>query len=250
MSPARQRRNICAIRQAMRDMGLGSFIVAAWGGFLAYVLFAVAFDFGFSGYAVCITADEHCLREWIGALSGWAAAAGALIAAAITLPHLKRQADESRRQTDFLVGSAPPTASLFDPRETRLDTAYATRLDVVNWNRNPVLIRGIELEESVSGAIIAEISIEDFDAGRRNRLTDEFRRGRMYLPGWVDRSKCPTVAEFWITFNTSDDEARQVAINHMVRGNVRLRIDCHITGEAPLDIAVRTSKADALIVVD
>ncbi|MCM0752016.1 hypothetical protein DEA98_14195 [Brucella pseudogrignonensis] len=42
--------------------------------------------------------DEKWWREWIGALSGWIAAAGALAAVILTLPYLKRQAEEAKNK--------------------------------------------------------------------------------------------------------------------------------------------------------
>jgi hypothetical protein len=123
-------------------------------------------------------ARPACFRDWISALSGWAAAAGAFIAAYLTVPHLLAQAKEARRQADFLFGDAPPTLSvtpdLNDP------TLLVVRL--VNWNRRTVVAKQIE----VSGTDDGELQF--FDHKKDGKKVDH---ARIYVAGWEDRSGPP-----------------------------------------------------------
>lgn len=85
-------------------MATGRFIVLAWGGFLGGFTFLFATDFAVLKADWCAGASPSCLRDWIGALSGWAAAA----AAGLTISVLLRQAaaaieavDVSRAELDL-----------------------------------------------------------------------------------------------------------------------------------------------------
>ena len=126
---------------------------------------------------------------------------------------------------------------MHDPRETRRDNAFSSRLQIVNWNRNPILIKEIRLL-TPSEITLSSVRVEDHDAGRRNVLQQEYIRGRMFVPGWVDRSKIPIVAEFDLTFSTNNPSLTAFAENNLVRLSVKLRIDITI---APSGIVLKAS---------
>ncbi|RWO94199.1 MAG: hypothetical protein EOQ98_31865 [Mesorhizobium sp.] len=119
-------------------------------------------------------------REWFGALSGWAAAAGALVAAWLTVPHLKRQAD-------FIWGDALPTLDVIEHLAD--DNTLVVRL--VNWNRRAIFIEDIvastksrpkNLNEQV-----AIWQIEDESGERSGGFP-------IQIKGWEDRNKRPSFA--------------------------------------------------------
>ncbi|MCR8492776.1 hypothetical protein ABDF71_22765 [Ochrobactrum sp. WV_118_8] len=78
--------------------------------------------------------EEVWWREWIGALSGWAGAIGALVAAGWTISHLRKQISDQRRQTDFILGNTDPSFEL------SIDSAISAGILVQNFNRRRVEI--------------------------------------------------------------------------------------------------------------
>ncbi|RWM02123.1 MAG: hypothetical protein EOR68_08430 [Mesorhizobium sp.] len=192
---------------------------------------------------ICTTAPvAACAQGWLGALSGWAAFAGALAA----LPYLAGQVREARRQTEFIVGDAMPTANMHDPRETRIENAFSSRLKIVNWNRHPILIRRITLV-APSTVTLFGVEVEDHDAGRRGVLQQEYKRGRMYVPGWVDRTRTPTVAEFDLTFSTEVPALIEVAENNLVRLPVTLAIEITVADARHRIETLIVERPDALV---
>jgi hypothetical protein len=61
----------------MRKIESGEIIVAALAGFLGAFAFLALTDFALFRAEWCVAGESHCLRDWIGALSGWAAACAA-----------------------------------------------------------------------------------------------------------------------------------------------------------------------------
>lgn len=92
-----------------------------------------------ANYALC-TRTDNCLVSWVSALSGWAAAAGAIYAANVTLRPLLRQVDEARRQTDYIVGDAEPEFVL--QRHRREDRLV---LRATNLNRRQVMVESMSV---------------------------------------------------------------------------------------------------------
>lgn len=120
-------------------------------------------------------------QGWIGALSGWIAAAGAFGAAALTLPHLKKQADEAKRQADFVLGDAPPTVDVL----THRDGAEKLVLVLRNWNRRTVVIRNIYTTQPGYSLHIwkhSRIGGYNYTVGSLNKFPIE---------GWTNRSNSP-----------------------------------------------------------
>lgn len=182
-------------------------------------------------------------REWFGALSGWAAA----LAAAFSIIYLMRQTKHAATQTDFVTGDTSPSATMFDPRETHEDEAFANRLEIINWNRHPILINRISLVGPAEVNLNAT-EVEDHEPVRKNQLTAELQRGRMLIPGWKDRSKAPTFAEFNLSILTSDDTLKSIAQNNIVRTEVTIGIDYTIAGPVYKKGTIQVSRNDARIV--
>ncbi|MEP9386477.1 hypothetical protein [Mesorhizobium sp. KR9-304] len=120
-------------------------------------------------------------RDWIGALSGWAA----FFAAAASLPYLVGQWLEAKRQTAFIVGDADPDFLVYRNRQKR-----ETYLTVRNWNRRRVMVGTI--------VILGKAGIEiDNVVDRQNsskswksmKAADE--SGEFKIDGWTDRNREP-----------------------------------------------------------
>ena len=133
--------------------------------------------------------DEDWWQSWIGALSGWVAAAGALAAALLTLPHLKRQADEAKRQADFALGDSAPSFDVY--AEDFVEVYFR----VVNWNRRTLLIDQIKFDGIIAVEVRAvqisnkkemwpwELGIEPDN--------DPIFNSAIRVPGFEDRTKPP-----------------------------------------------------------
>ncbi|MBS9720193.1 hypothetical protein JYU29_05765 [Tianweitania sp. BSSL-BM11] len=212
----------------------GAIIVAVWGGFLATLCFWLFTDFALANADWCAEAGKHCVREWVGALSGWAAAIGALIAAAVTLPALQIQAREAQRQTSFLLGDAEPT---FDVMEDESEEwAFAAR--VINWNRRAMLIHSITI---IAGPDLY-MTVSSIKAGEdRDIIFGGMMIGQMpffdtpvRVSGWTDRNQPPHERKI-VVCATSD------LTEPLGRTQITLQLDYTVVGEVH---SRRTATAD------
>lgn len=172
--------------------GLGAF-VSLW--LLDFAVVRV----GFCGAPPTETISQ-CAREWIGALSGWAAAVAAGITLALTLGPLREQVRQARRQTDFAVGEALPT---FDAIE-HVEKSNTLVCRIVNWNRSAIVVRIVEtVEKSESLVIIDKLAIDDTPQSL-DKIT--FKIKPFVINGWENRSERPHYAEVrFIAFDSRDD---------------------------------------------
>jgi len=142
---------------------------------------------------LCHETRGECLREWTGALSGWAAA----IAAGVTVYYLRRQIVEMKlqvhamdRQTEFAVGDARPSLSIADSPD---GNRVAIRL--TNWNRRPIVVTKIEAEAPDD---VFEITVRtpQLASGQtpyheKGYTKAELTKHRTTVEGWEDRSAPP-----------------------------------------------------------
>ncbi len=117
-----------------------------------------------------------CLRGWISALSGWAAAIGALIAAGLTIAKLREQIAEQKRQTNFIVGDAAPDFIIERNRETKICT-----LKIINWNRHRIIIE----------KIIMNNHCYNIDCFSYNESDQYVACKNFKVNGWLNRDKQP-----------------------------------------------------------
>lgn len=103
------------------------------------VLFFLAAIFGDSFFQVVCGNRGDCarVREWIGALSGWVAAAAAGGTIYVLLDQMRIQ----RKQLDFQLGDAEPTIEAFPS-----DRPSRSLIRVVNWNRRTMNIVRIDMD--------------------------------------------------------------------------------------------------------
>lgn len=140
-------------------------------------------------------ARPACFRNWIGVLSGWAAGAGAVLAALATIPYLKQQVEqatkqvqEAKQQTDHMLGEGPP---MFDVVE-HLGEPGELVAKLVNWNRRSIFIQGISFSAPEIAAKLIEIEVNG------EKIEREYVEGRFSppipVPGWIDRTRPPSIA--------------------------------------------------------
>lgn len=165
----------------------GNWIVA-----LGMVVFATIFGlmwftyyWDFGDLCAANEMGAECVREWIGALSGWFA----VIAAAASLPYLVGQWQEARRQTRFTIGDEDPTLDVIEhlKEENRLVVR------IVNWNRRAVFVTGISATTKTRPEHMdANIGIWQVET------IDGVVEGAELLPiqinGWEDRASRPRFA--------------------------------------------------------
>lgn len=85
----------------------------------------------------CSGAREYCFREWLSALSGWAAA----LAAGVTIFVLSDQIKEQRKQTAYAIGEANPDFLI----ERSYDISRCI-LKVVNYSRHNVVVDTVKVD--------------------------------------------------------------------------------------------------------
>ena len=150
------------------------------GGFLAYFVSASVLG----EYSWCITGkEEHCVREWVSATSGWAAALAAVVAIVPLLGQLREQ----RRQTSFVLGDAAPTVDI----KRRAPLSLLVR--IVNWNRRPLSVRPIQI--TIAGEPYAIRSI--LSESENQKPTNVGNYG-FAIGGWEDRASRPSFSELAI----------------------------------------------------
>jgi hypothetical protein len=99
--PTRLARNISrnmnrAILIAMRERGVQDYLVVVGSVLVGGFTFFAFHDFAFASNQWCTEGDGDCIREWLGALSGWAAT----IAAFATIPILVMTLNASRKSSE------------------------------------------------------------------------------------------------------------------------------------------------------
>ncbi|MDP9809380.1 hypothetical protein J2W42_002228 [Rhizobium tibeticum] len=118
--------------------------VMRWLGPTVVIVIGVSAIFGFSaGHEALCEPEKNCLISWVGALSGWAALAGALL----TIGVMREQLKEQRRQTDHMMGDSQPDMFLDSNVRFGDDEFFSeVRMTVVNRNRRPLHLHRIEFE--------------------------------------------------------------------------------------------------------
>jgi len=197
----------------MRDMGTGDFIVLLGGAALGGFAFLAISDFAIVRADWCVAGEADCLREWIGALSGWAAA----IAAGATITFLAGQMREARRQTAFVVGDALPTVELEES-----DEGFSV-VDVVitNWNRRSIEVEDITAEGQT---VFGSIEFQDPMLQVLQTVNPETEGVHFTIPGWLDRTKPPPRVRVSIQMFAKKDGPIEGTLNVPVGARVKLKI--------------------------
>lgn len=141
--------------------------------------------------------DEQCLREWISALSGWAAAG----AAALTIGVLITQVKVQQAQTDFQLGDARPTIDAVQ----HAGRSKRVIIRIRNWNRRSMLVRRISV---ICDAVpIHSISVTYDDKSAFSLLGPilNFDPAKM-VEGWVNRSNEPQMLKLGILASLGNDQ--------------------------------------------
>ena len=186
----------------------GTWLALAWGAFLGAFTFLAITDFALVTNATwCGNADMHCLREWVGALSGWAAA----VAAGITILALYDQLREQRKQTDFVLGEALPT---FDAYSEGFVDVY---LRVVNWNRRTFLIDKIVCDDAKAISVY-KVKLEHRAEAEALASDSAVFYPPIRVAAFDDRSKAPAICRLEI--QVFGDDTSPPVMNFAIYGRL------------------------------
>ncbi len=113
-----------------------------WGAPVAGAIMIVILLVVISGFepaqATFCKANEICLREWMSATSGWAAA----VAAFVTLFALRRQIAAQEKQIDHQLGNVEP--DMYVRCTVGEDNSPVVQVSILNRNRRPFSVHYIE----------------------------------------------------------------------------------------------------------
>ncbi|BDA84986.1 hypothetical protein Sa4125_25280 [Aureimonas sp. SA4125] len=188
------------------------------GGSLALAVFAAI-----ATGSVCAPTDGFisCSREWIGALSGYFAAAGAGLAAWYTIGPLRNQVREAKRQSDFIVGDHPPTLDAV----RHFEEPDSIVLTVINWNRRGLIIYAAEIAGYENETYIWTSKINGIDQNHF-RIT---AKSPAYLKGWICRNESPPLMK--LRLSARDKKGRNIErwdADQQVRITLRLIGEDHM----------------------
>jgi hypothetical protein len=117
-------------------------LLERWGALVAGAIMIAMLLTVISGFEPARTmfckADEVCLREWLSATSGWAAA----VAAFVTLFALMRQIAAQERQIDHQLGNVEP--DIYVRCTVGEDRSPVAKVTIINRNRRPFSIHYLE----------------------------------------------------------------------------------------------------------
>lgn len=162
-----------------------------WRPPVIFALFAVAAVIAYalwpSWQNYCPAKEElaECSRQWIGALSGWIAAAAAILAIGPLLGQLREQ----RRQTRFVLGDAEPTVDI----ERR--APLSLRVRIVNWNRRMLDIRAVKFRTPAGDISARNVLRRTETMGYQPYMANFFG---LKVHGWEDRAERPPFNELAI----------------------------------------------------
>ncbi|WP_459789835.1 hypothetical protein [Alteriqipengyuania sp. 357] len=163
---------------------------------------------------LCPAKDVSCTREWISALSGWAAGIAALIAAAWTVRVLSRQIRQGREQHVELMKFQAYERLLLVQQVGRLASmAHGTIVQIFHEFHDEAIERSnAKLTMYLDGArfVVAELSNSDFASKRaqaQGNLPPSPARAEVALPEFI------TICEALLSVNEgalSDEERANV----------------------------------------
>ncbi|TAV48418.1 hypothetical protein ELI30_08945 [Rhizobium leguminosarum] len=191
---------------------------------------------GWEGWEAC-GKDDCNIQSWLSALSGWVAAIGAGVAAAVTLRPLRQQVREARRQSDFIVGDAEPEFVL-----QRNKPAKRVTLKAINWNRRNVMIDKVACTDKITFQVfnLHDLKEEpDWAKRARRRKIPSFR-----VNSWLDRTKAPTTRRLVITFGVEGQARQDLGYDGSA---LEVDIDYRVIGQSH---ERRTTRAVAMDVTD
>jgi len=122
-------------------------------------------------------------REWVGALSGWAAFAAAIA----SLPYLIGQWREAKKQTRFVIGDEDPTLDVVE----HLREKDRLVIRIVNWNRRAVFVKDIAVATETKPGDMEDQTVI-WQAENEKGPTDT--NFPIQIRGWENRAERPSFA--------------------------------------------------------
>ncbi|MBH1943351.1 hypothetical protein I5L01_03805 [Erythrobacter sp. YJ-T3-07] len=139
--------------------------------------------------ALCLADDVSCIREWMSALSGWAAGAAALIAAAWTVRVLTKQIRQGREQhIELMKFQAYERLLLVEQVGNQASMAHGTIAQIFHeFHDEAIEPSNAKLASYLDGAkfVLAELTRSDFASKRalaQGNLPSSRARTEVALP--------------------------------------------------------------------
>ncbi|MCC0035458.1 MAG: hypothetical protein H6887_09380 [Hoeflea sp.] len=190
------------------------FVAGGLAGYLANWLI----DYTLIRGAFCQADELNCARQWIGALSGWVAAA----AAGVTVVILWRQLRLMTEENAFFKGEAAPEMSI-EPNKVS-DVSFSTglvraaTLHITNYNRRRIqvemlTVKGLHNEHWECGGVTIDGVAQDDLPPQPTKFGS--------VPGWTDRNAAqPRMAieiELWPDGEDGSDISGEVEFHIRAR---------------------------------
>ncbi|MEO3997197.1 hypothetical protein [Mesorhizobium sp. CAU 1732] len=211
-----------------------AFVDACFGTFVAIMLALTLYDTvgpGLPSFCNNNQTGLSCLRDWIGAFSGYAAATGAFIAALYALPYLQQQVREANRQADYVIGDTAPEFVV-----TRNRHASCMHLTARNLNRRHLIIDGYEIVGS------PDLTIHGYkESGKMVGFRPDLR---IMVNGWTDRSQSPPAKRIEIYVRRGDEV---IDGGDLYAAAITLRVSYRMIGQ---EHQRRMATASSLEVID
>ncbi|MCV0394855.1 MAG: hypothetical protein K5872_01470 [Rhizobiaceae bacterium] len=197
--------------------------VLAFAGGIFFCLFVIVLLSADRLPSWCTEEEARCLRDWLSALSGWAAT----IAAGVTGGLIWRQFVEQRKQTSFLLGDALPTIDAI--QHMRSPAEVVVRL--VNWNRRPVIVKGVSLDCEGFETGLKKSNLYDRERPKEKFVKRQLHDGALIpsiaMHGWKDRSEGPAEVRLDLiarqpgpqSVEVTDWQGRQVSVRIAIAGD-------------------------------
>ncbi|MCO5730122.1 hypothetical protein [Rhizobium sp. SSA_523] len=160
--------------------------------------------FIFTIFPMC-RGDNCSVQGWLSALSGWAAAAAALV----TLNVLRKQVESQNKQIKFLMGENPPVAEhwRYGP--------FGVIIRLVNWNQTKFIINAIEIQ-APERLLVHSVAPLPFERTHEKSLLqlgmdvddDGTLSSPITIPGWEGRGAEP--AEIFLEMPCGPGDGRSM----------------------------------------
>ena len=158
---------------------IGEVIVLVAAGLFGGFAFLAYSDYAIVRADWCSPSTVDCVREWIGALAGWAAT----VAGIATVIYLARQIAEMKRQTAFMIGDADPTVEL---RAHTANEVQDVEVSVTNWNRRALTLDRVDILTNLGKVERPTFGLPLPLKPHQRIFVKDFNT--IFLPGWKNRS--------------------------------------------------------------
>lgn len=185
--------------------------------------------------------DISCVQDWSSSIIGLAAT----VVAGVTARYIYLQFKEARRQSDFALGFSKPTAYMYDKTSQGLRDFNANVVNVVNWNRYPVVFTSMRLiagGKATIAAVKCDGAVIHKNAADLPAIVAFFK---FIMPGWEDHSSAPP--RMTINIKLDDPQASSSSGFLFDRAPLQLQLTGRIIGPTHEKFSLMVERPDAIV---